>query len=80
MSPMLVKAAIAGLAKGVAAIVGIALTAILARVLGADEAGLFFLGLVSANGPFGPSFDWAWMIWFCALWVRSISRLLANLN
>ena len=45
MSPMLVKAAIAGLAKGVAAIVGITLTAILARVLGADEAGLFFLGL-----------------------------------
>ena len=45
MSPMLAKAAITALAKGFAAIVSITLTAALARVLGADGAGLFFLGL-----------------------------------
>ena len=45
MPSMLAKAAAAGLAKGVAAIVGISLTALVARVLGADAAGLFFLGL-----------------------------------
>ena len=50
MSPMLVKIAITGLAKGVAAIVGITLTVSLSRVLGAYEAGLFFLGLTLLTG------------------------------
>jgi O-antigen/teichoic acid export membrane protein len=47
---MLVKIAITGLAKGVAAIVGITLTVSLSRVLGAYEAGLFFLGLTLLTG------------------------------
>jgi O-antigen/teichoic acid export membrane protein len=44
MSSLLIKTATAGLVKCGAAVAGFALTAIIGRVLGADESGLFFLG------------------------------------
>jgi O-antigen/teichoic acid export membrane protein len=45
MASLLVKTAAAGLVKGAAAVVGFGLTAVVARVLGADESGLFLLGI-----------------------------------
>jgi O-antigen/teichoic acid export membrane protein len=45
MASILVKTTTAGLVKGAAAAVGFGLTAVVTRVLGADESGLFLLGI-----------------------------------
>lgn len=54
MSPLLFKTAIAGLVKASAAVVAFALTAVVARALGAAESGLFLFGfsLLSALSVF----------------------------